>query len=141
MPLKDALFPSRSSIILRPHTVETVKLTSADEAVTAEASAPVAAQDARKCRRRSSFSDVDEALMRTQEKRRTQGVEYLRVRRNDLIGGSIGDMMNLKIFGSSRSLISMTSSIADSVPLETVQRRKTNKISNVSFVDSSIKSG
>lgn len=39
-------------------------------------------------------------------------------------GGSIGDMINLKLYGSSRSLVSMTSSIAESVPLETVGKRK-----------------
>lgn len=39
-------------------------------------------------------------------------------------GGSFGDMMNLKQYGSNRSLASMTSSIADVVPLETVQRKK-----------------
>lgn len=40
-------------------------------------------------------------------------------------GGSIGDMMNLKLYGSNRSLVSTTSSIAESVPLETIHRRKT----------------
>lgn len=40
-------------------------------------------------------------------------------------GGSIGDLMNLKHFGSNRSLgDSMTSCIAESVPLETVHRCK-----------------
>lgn len=41
-------------------------------------------------------------------------------------GGSIGDMINLKLYGSNRSLVSGTSSIAESVPLETVMRKKTH---------------
>ena len=39
-------------------------------------------------------------------------------------GGSIGDMINLKLYGSNRSLVSGTSSIAEAVPLETIQRKK-----------------
>ena len=125
--------------MLRPHTASTTDPPSVNDASTAEASTAAAAPGGRKCRRRSSCSDVNEAL-KMREKRKL-GVEYLRVRRNDLIGGSIGDMMNLKIFGSSRSLISMTSSIAESVPLETVQRHKINMISNVSLVNAAYKSG
>lgn len=40
-------------------------------------------------------------------------------------GGSIGDMINLKLYGSNRSLMSGTSSIAEAVPLETILRKKT----------------
>ena len=139
MPLKDALFPSRSSIILRPRTAATTDSPSIDEDATTETPASAVVQGARKSRRRSSFSDVDEAL-KMREKRKL-GVEYLRVRRDGFIGGSIGDMMNLKIFGSSHSLISMTSSIAESVPLETVQRHKINKMSNVTLANLACKSG
>lgn len=38
--------------------------------------------------------------------------------------GSIGDMINQKLYGSNRSLVSGTSSIAEKVPLETVQTRR-----------------
>lgn len=39
-------------------------------------------------------------------------------------GGSIGDMINQKLYGSNRSLVSGTSSIAEVVPLETIQRQR-----------------
>ena len=44
-------------------------------------------------------------------------------------GGSFGDMINLKLYGSNRSLVSGTSSIAETVPLETIQRKKTVSVS------------
>lgn len=47
-------------------------------------------------------------------------------------GGSIGDMINLKLYGSNRSLVSGTSSIAEAVPLETIQRKKTATVSTSS---------
>ena len=39
---------------------------------------------------------------------------------------SIGDMINLKLYGSNRSIVSMTSSIAESVPLETVHNNNSS---------------
>ena len=119
VPLRDTLFPSRSSITLRPQHPARSDSDAADEGSTTAPSAALPAHSAR--RRRSSLSDVDALLQR--QKRKT--VVYLSVRR-DNHGGSIGDMMNLKQYGSSRSLLSMTSSIAELVPLETIQRRKTN---------------
>lgn len=52
-------------------------------------------------------------------------------------GGSIGDMINLKLYGSNRSLVSMTSSIAEAVPLETVSccgRRKATHTTSSSSI-------
>ena len=89
-------------------------------------------------RRRSSLSDLDVLKQKRHALRFSDGAHLtIGDRKSDKLfpgyhsnsrltecGGSIGDLMNLKHFGSNRSLVSMTSSIADSVPLETVRQRK-----------------
>ncbi len=109
-------------------------------------------------RRRSSLSDLDTLKeKRSEQQRNSRLTERLSVlgetdRRNTRVfpllldgqaqhsvtdyplslsgsrGGSIGDMINLKLYGSNRSLVSMTSSIAESVPLETVSSSSRRKV-------------
>lgn len=115
-------------------------------------------QQHQQVRRRSSLSDLDVLLLRQKREKQTlssSGLFPVDHKRSALLlavgsigssattglegasGGhalanrcsSIGDMINLKLYGSNRSIVSMTSSIAESVPLETVHNTNNNSSS------------
>ena len=122
------------------------------KAMIEDTDSPIHSKPSHQLRRRSSLSDLDSFLRKERIIRSSDlltigeyhGPSNKRGDRNGRVwsllldgqqqqpllepwtrGGSIGDMINLKLYGSNRSLMSGTSSIAETVPLETIQRKKT----------------
>lgn len=119
------------------------------KAMIEDTDSPIHSKPSHQLRRRSSLSDLDSLLKKDRIIRSTDlltigeyGTSNKRGDRQGRVwsllldgqqqplepwarGGSIGDMINLKLYGSNRSLMSGTSSIAEAVPLETILRKKT----------------